>query len=160
MNFHQLKKTKGFTLIEIIVVIIIVGILASLALPKLFKMIEYSRSTEALSYLGELKRAMDRCGIQASDQEGNPRYQAGGCVNTLAIGIDDISNSPGAHFGNTVISLISETAYKITVTRNTFEQGTPTDTIYLNYAYTTDGQFRVNDTTVTRRGTGNFTTVR
>ena len=42
---------KGFTLLEIIIVIIIVGVLASLALPRFFSTVEYSRSTEALASL-------------------------------------------------------------------------------------------------------------
>ena len=55
------NNRSGFTLLEIIIVIIIVGVLASLALPRLFNTIEFSRSTEALNAIGILKRAADRC---------------------------------------------------------------------------------------------------
>ncbi len=68
-NNHKEKKMRmnknrsGFTLLEIIIVIIIVGVLASLALPRFFNTIEYARSTEALNMIGTLKRGADRCAM-------------------------------------------------------------------------------------------------
>ena len=56
MNLN--KNKSGFTLLEIIIVIIIIGILASLALPKFFKTVEYSRSMEALTNLGNVYHAV------------------------------------------------------------------------------------------------------
>ena len=52
---------SGFTLLEIIIVIIIVGVLASLALPRFFGTIEYSKAQEALTNLAVLRRSMGRC---------------------------------------------------------------------------------------------------
>ena len=43
-----LKRKKGVTLLEIIIVVIIIGVLASLALPRLFSTVEFSRSAEAI----------------------------------------------------------------------------------------------------------------
>lgn len=42
-------KQKGFTLVEVLTVVLIVGILASIALPMYTRMIERSRATEAMS---------------------------------------------------------------------------------------------------------------
>ena len=65
-----LKRKKGFTLLEIIIVVIIVGVLASLALPRLFSTVEYSRSTEALAAIGSMRSAMDCVVKKQTDSNG------------------------------------------------------------------------------------------
>jgi len=49
------EKEHGFTLIEIIIVIIIVGILAAVGISQYGKMIEKGRSTEARMILGQIR---------------------------------------------------------------------------------------------------------
>ena len=56
-----LKKKSGFTLIEIIIVIVIIGVLASLALPRLSNQIIVAQATEAISNLGKYMKAIDQC---------------------------------------------------------------------------------------------------
>lgn len=48
---------KAFTLVELLIVIVIIGILATLAVPQYNKMIERARGAEAKSILGALARA-------------------------------------------------------------------------------------------------------
>ena len=63
----KLRNKSGFTLLEIIIVIIIVGVLASVALPRLFSTIEFSRSAEAINTLGVIRSSVLRCGLMRSN---------------------------------------------------------------------------------------------
>lgn len=62
-----MKNKKGFTLIEIIIVIIIVGVLAALALPKLTNQVKVSKAAEAYQVLGSLMSKINECYVTASD---------------------------------------------------------------------------------------------
>lgn len=67
-------KNKGFTLIEMMIVVAIVGILASIAYPSYQSYVERSRRSDAISILLELAQAqerfMARCGHYASELGG------------------------------------------------------------------------------------------
>ena len=51
---------KGFTLIELIIVVIIIGILAAIGLPQFFKVTERARAAEGINLLGSLRGAQIR----------------------------------------------------------------------------------------------------
>lgn len=133
-------QAKGFTLLELIIVIIIVGVLASLALPRFFNTIEFSRSAEAMASLGATRQAMERCYLMR-----NGSYAT--CNTFPVMDLENPQNSPNAHFTYAISS--TTTTYAITARRNSRDGGDGSSTITLTQ--TTDS--------VTRSGTGKFSGV-
>lgn len=60
----NLKNRKGFSLIEIIVVLVIIGVLIKIALPNLFLQIQRQQAQEAMNTMAMMRSSMEACGIQ------------------------------------------------------------------------------------------------
>jgi prepilin-type N-terminal cleavage/methylation domain-containing protein len=54
------KTRQAFTLVELAVVVVIVGVLAAFGVPRLLKSVERSKSAEAFSYLTAVRAAQER----------------------------------------------------------------------------------------------------
>src|ERR1700694_2663262 len=54
------KTRKGFTLVELAVVIVIIGVLAAFGVPRFLKSVERSKAAEAFAYLSSVRAAQER----------------------------------------------------------------------------------------------------
>ena len=54
-----MKRTQGFTVTELMIAIVIIGVLAALAIPGFSAYIHKSRVTEATTFLGEIKQRQE-----------------------------------------------------------------------------------------------------
>ena len=59
MRSGQFHSRRAYTMVEIISVILIIGVLAGLAIPRFSDTIEKSRITEAINILGSLRNAQE-----------------------------------------------------------------------------------------------------
>lgn len=67
--FKLRKKQKGFTLVEIIIVVAIISLLAAIAVPAYISFIQRAKETSVLAYLGKVKKAQETHRLEnAADQ--------------------------------------------------------------------------------------------
>jgi len=118
-------KKSGFTLIEIIIVIVIVGVLSTLALPRFFETIEFARSLEAMNMMASIKRAAGRCSIMGGT--GSSDYTS--CITWPALAMGPPGLIPGTHFCYSDPTLVVD-VWSVQAERNNFNStgtGAPCD---------------------------------
>ena len=94
------KARKGFTLVELAVVIVIIGVLAAFGVPRFLKSVERSKASEAFAFLSAVRSSQERYLAQYGEystdiskldiQYPTPAYFS---VGTVSAGSGTIQNS-------------------------------------------------------------------
>ena len=66
-----MNNNKGFTLVELLVVVLIIGILAAMAMPAYFKAVERARAAEADTMIGTVVNAQQRYKMKTGKYAAN-----------------------------------------------------------------------------------------
>jgi prepilin-type N-terminal cleavage/methylation domain-containing protein len=66
-DIKKKKRSKGFTLIEILVAILLVGILTAVAVPTYQKAVEKSHAVESMILLGSISKAQNMKKLETHD---------------------------------------------------------------------------------------------
>jgi prepilin-type N-terminal cleavage/methylation domain-containing protein len=83
--FRRKPNQKGFTMIELMVVVVVIGILAAIAIPIYGKYIKNARVSEATGRIGEIITASKAYAQEHQDANAIPQWPptAGGGIATL-----------------------------------------------------------------------------
>lgn len=113
----MLLNKRGFTLLELMIVVIIIGILASIAIPQYIKTIERARAAEAFANLDSIRSAMQRFWTDQLARTGTGTY-AGAILAAGAgqLDIDDPNNAAFRYFDYSLGGL-GAAAFTATATR-------------------------------------------
>ena len=77
-----MRKRKGFTLMELIIVVIIIAILASIGLPQFFKAAGKAKESRAKNNLGEIRR------VELASESVTGSWIVFDATNTVALTVD------------------------------------------------------------------------
>ncbi|HLA83982.1 MAG TPA: type IV pilin protein [Thermoguttaceae bacterium] len=103
--FHKVvSRRKGFSLVELAVVVIIIGVLAAFGVPRMLEAVERSKASEAFGYLSSVRSAQER-------------YQAKEGKYAEALTDLDVSQSTPKYFEVGTITSETEDAWTLTLTR-------------------------------------------
>jgi type IV pilus assembly protein PilA len=102
------QSRKGFTLVELAVVIVIIGVLAAFGVPQFLKSVERSKAAEAFNYLSAVRAAQER-------------YLAQNGVYATALTDLDIKQVAPKYFSGT-----GATSAPLTIAAVAVSSGTPT----------------------------------
>ena len=130
------QSRKGFTLVELAVVIVIIGVLAAFGIPQFLKSVERSKAGEAFNYLAAVRSAQERYvakeGVYTSVASALDVSQV--APKYFDVGTIIVDNTaPGSPSWFLTLSRKSSNssygAYTVTFTQNGFDTDTTNSTI-------------------------------
>lgn len=109
-------KINGFTLVEVLITVVILGVLAGLATPSFFNTVEQSRANEAWANLNVI-----HMGEKIYYLNNNNTYWTGNGLQAASTNLNiDLS---AAYYDTLTITSPNATTYVATLTRNTANGG-------------------------------------
>ena len=105
------NKKSGFSLVELTIVVVILGVLATFAVPRFMSSVEKTKASESFSYLAQIESAQGRFNAE------NGRYAWS--LNDLDISLD----SPEFFYVSGPYSSNWETKWEMKLTRNGASSG-------------------------------------
>lgn len=123
---------RGFTLVELAVVIVIIGVLAAFGVPKFLNSVERSKASEAFAYLAAVRTAQERFiakdGVYADDLSKlditmqPPKYFTPGSITTTNTG----TNPTWTMTLTRIAASSSKGAYTVTFTQEGYDSANST----------------------------------
>ena len=110
---------KGFTLLELLIVVIVIGILAAIALPQYMSTIERSKAGEAMANIGAIRSSLDRYWYESGGDLSGATLPDSADENDTTLDI----NNPNAvtnklyTYSISGLSASGDRAYTVTATR-------------------------------------------
>lgn len=114
------SKKSGFSMVEVTIVMVVLGIIATFAVPRFMTSAEQTKASEAFTYLTKVERAQGRYHAE----HGQYAEQA----NELDIEIDN----PEFYTVGSIVSSNWKTAWELTLTRNRGSSGYRQYTVVFN----------------------------
>lgn len=135
-------KKSGFTLLEVIIVIIIVGVLASVAMPRMASIVQLSKSVEAIQAIIAIRNSVEQCAHNLAAFDSNVNYNQ--CNEFRELNIDNPATAPGAIFSYRIRTFgLANLKFTIRASRTDAAAGgcgfRPADH-WIEYSYLTDGR--------------------
>lgn len=123
------ENRQGFTLVELAVVIVIIGVLASFGVPRFMKSVERTKATEAFQFLGAVRSAQER--YKAREGIYAPRLSD----LQLQWRTDPVTGAPALKYFAIIAAESDEKSWSLTLARSGASNGYKYNVLYTNEGY-------------------------
>ena len=114
------KKKSGFSLVELTIVVIILGVLATFAVPRFMRVVERTKASESFAFLAEIQSAQARYNAEHGE------YAA------LVTDLDIELSTPNHFTVGSVVSVDPEVDWSLELTRTGAASGYGAYTVVFN----------------------------